>query len=68
MKLDQLIATAGFVCLSLFSCTDNANKEDNNLNKSPALDTVNIKADTIKNFPVPLPDSTFKSTDTIAQK
>lgn len=68
MKLYQLIALTGLLYLSLISCTDNANREDNNLNNnSPALDTINIKADTIKNIPVPHPDSIIRSTDTLTQ-
>ena len=67
MKFYQLIVTAAFTCLLLISCTDNANRDDNNLNNHPALDTVNYAPDTIKNFPLPGPDSTLKATDTIAQ-
>jgi hypothetical protein len=68
MKLYQLIALTGFLSLSLVSCVDNANREDNNLNNnSPALDTVNIKADTSENNPLVHPDSTIRSTDTLAE-
>lgn len=67
MKLSQLIAPTCFISMSFVSCTDNANRDDNNINNHPALDTVNIKPDTIKNFPLPLPDSTLKATDTVAQ-
>ena len=67
MKSYQLIASLTFVCLSLISCTGNANSDDNHLNNHPALDTVNFAPDTIKNFPLPGPDSTLKATDTIAQ-
>ena len=66
MKFYQLIATTAFSCLLFVSCTDNANREDNDLNNHPALDTVNIQPDTI-NYPGPNPDSTLKPTDTVAQ-
>ncbi len=66
VKTTQLIfLTLAF--LSLVACTDTANKEDNNLNNNPALDTVDIKIDTINNFPIPLPDSAILSTDSIAR-
>ena len=63
----MLLVTIAITCLTMAGCTDSANREDNNLNNSPALDTVDIKQDTINNFPLPLHDSTINSTDSIAK-
>ena len=67
MVLHQLIAPAGMLCLAFVSCTANMNREKNNINNNhPALDTINVKADTIKNTPIPYPDSIIRSHDTLA--
>jgi hypothetical protein len=69
MKINAilLISTIAICCLLFTGCTDSNNREDNKLKNNPALDTVDIKQDTTNNFPLPLPDSTINSTDSIAK-
>ncbi|MES2649975.1 MAG: hypothetical protein V4717_24070 [Bacteroidota bacterium] len=62
-----LILTMTMTLFSVLACTNSANKEDNNINNNPALDTVDIKEDTTNNFPIPLPDSTIHVSDSIAK-
>ena len=63
----RLAVTAIITCSIAFSCTGSDNQDDKNLNNDPALDTVDIKQDTTNNFPLPLPDSTIHSLDSVAK-
>jgi len=62
MKLYQLIARSCIACVILNSCSGNTS--DDHLNNHPAADTVAIP-DTIKNFPISIPDS-LNAGDTLA--